>query len=87
MYFVYILQSQNWKNKFYVGITENLTRRLTEHNDLKYRSYTKLYAPWRLSTYIAFEDKDTAERFEQYLKGHSGKTFLKKRLIKRLKDS
>ena len=41
MYFVYVLKSENnWR--FYVGMTENIERRLTEHNSGKTKS-TKGY--------------------------------------------
>ena len=81
MYYIYILISQKDHEKYYVGITADLKRRLFEHNDLNYVSYSKRYAPWEMRTYIAFEDKRKAELFEVYLKSHSGKAFLKKRLF------
>ncbi len=46
MYFVYILKSLN-KNWYYVGSTEDTSRRLAEHNAGKTRS-TKAYAPFKL---------------------------------------
>ena len=37
--------------------------------------------PWKLIFFLAFQDKQTALSFEAYLKSHSGKAFLHKRLI------
>ncbi len=39
--------------------------------------------PWELANYIAFKDKGAAYEFEKYLKSHSGRAFLKKRLLKK----
>lgn len=64
----------------YIGITQNLTKRLKEHNNEK-EVYSKRYAPWKLETYITFTNKRRAEEFESYLKSGSGNAFLKKRLI------
>lgn len=81
MHYVYILISQINPQKHYVGITTDLDRRLSEHNDPGYVSYTKRYAPWKLKTYVAFEERRTAEQFEIYLKSHSGKAFMHKRFL------
>ena len=48
MYYVYILVSQFNQQKHYVGITLDINRRLIEHNDFNYVSYSKRYAPWKL---------------------------------------
>lgn len=79
LYLVYILVSQKDIGKFYIGFTENLDRRLSEHNSAS-TVYSKRYAPWRLSMYICFEDRSKVYAFEQYLKSGSGFAFLKKRL-------
>jgi len=81
MHFVYILKSQINQRKYYVGITSDINRRLSEHNDSNYVSYSKRYASWKLKTYVVFENKKTAIQFEIYLKSHSGRAFLKKRLL------
>ena len=80
MYFVYILVSLKDEKKFYVGMTEDLSRRFSEHNSGS-AVYSKRYAPWRLSTYICFVDRSKALALEKYLKVGSGFAFLKKRLI------
>jgi len=81
MHYVYILISRRNPQNHYVGITNDVKRRLSEHNDLNYSSFSNRYAPWKLKTFIAVEDKDTAQKLEIYFKSHSGKAFLKKRLI------
>jgi len=80
MYIVYILLSLKDPQKYYIGITQNLERRLQEHNNSQ-SGYSKRHAPWKIETYVAFRDKTLAEVFEIYLKSGSGNAFLKKRLI------
>ncbi|MBZ0165695.1 MAG: GIY-YIG nuclease family protein [Candidatus Omnitrophica bacterium] len=81
MYYVYILVSLSSPGRFYVGITDNLERRLMQHTHPQKSAYTRQYAPWRLKTYTVFSEKQKAEAFEIYLKSHSGRAFLRKRLI------
>ena len=80
MHIVYILKTHKDHTKTYVGITEDLNKRLEEHNNgLSY--YTKRYAPWYIETYVTFRDKGLAESFERYLKAGSGQAFMTKRLL------
>lgn len=51
MPFVYILKSIN-NNKFYVGSTTDIDRRIIEHNR-GYTTYKKRYMPWKV---IYFEN-------------------------------
>jgi len=80
MHIVYILASISSPSKYYIGITQNLEKRLAEHNSgLSY--YSKRHVPWRVETCVSFNDKNLAEVFEKYLKVGSGNAFLKRRLI------
>ncbi|MEK7563680.1 MAG: GIY-YIG nuclease family protein [Patescibacteria group bacterium] len=77
MYFVYLLQSLAAPARKYVGITDDVNRRLAEHNNGK-SIHTNKFKPWELMTYIAFDDVTKAQAFEDYLKSHSGRAFSKK---------
>jgi len=79
MIYVYILQSLQQPERYYVGITRNLRSRLSKHNAGEV-SHTSKYAPWKVKTYIAFSDEEQAFAFEKYLKSASGRAFAKKRL-------
>jgi putative endonuclease len=80
MHIVYILKSRIDSSKTYVGITDNLEKRLKEHNaGLSY--YSKRYAPWYVETHIVFSNKELAGSFEKYLKEGSGQAFMTKRLL------
>ena len=78
--YVYILISHKNEQRYYIGYTDNLKRRLEEHNKAE-SGYSKRYAPWFVKTYIVFDNFEQANSFEKYLKAGSGHAFLKKRLI------
>lgn len=79
MYYVYILESIIDQSKHYVGYTTDLKMRLNEHNSGK-SIHTNKFKPWKLKTYLAFEEQQRAIDFEAYLKTSSGRSFSKKRL-------
>jgi putative endonuclease len=79
MRYVYILQSLEDSDRYYVGITDDLKERLKCHNAGKV-PHTSKYKPWRINTYMAFSDERRAIDFERYLKSSSGRAFAKKRL-------
>lgn len=74
-YFVYILKSLV-ANKSYVGMTNDLTRRLDEHNSGKH-FYTKRYCPWVMIYSEEYDSLKGARAREKYLKSASGRKFLK----------
>ena len=63
----------------YVGITDDPKRRLVEHNTGESPSTWK-YRPWKLVWYCWFRNAKVAQRFEEYLKSGSGRTFSKRHL-------
>ncbi|MCR4284213.1 MAG: GIY-YIG nuclease family protein [Parcubacteria group bacterium] len=79
MYYVYILQSEKDASR-YIGVTEDLKRRLGEHNNGSAR-YSSTKRPYKIVWYSAFTEKVRAYEFEKYLKSSSGYAFTKKHLI------
>jgi putative endonuclease len=79
MFYVYVLRSVEF-GRFYVGLTDNVERRLKEHNSCKVSS-TKSYAPWVLIFVEKFETRQEARGREKYLKGGSGKEYIKKNYL------
>jgi predicted GIY-YIG superfamily endonuclease len=77
MHHVYMLRSESHLDRFYVGVTADWQRRLEEHNSGK-SIHTNKYRPWKVVTYVAFSDRQKAEKFELYLKSGSGRSFAKK---------
>ena len=76
MIFVYAIKSLA-HNYIYVGMTNNLRRRLDEHNCRKNRS-TKAYCPFIMIYNKSFPDRISAREYEKYLKSGVGKEFLKR---------
>jgi predicted GIY-YIG superfamily endonuclease len=76
---VYLLQSVSNPEKRYVGITNDLRKRLYEHNSGK-SHYTAKYCPWKIIVAIQFENDTTAQKFETYLKSGSGHAFANRHL-------
>ena len=79
MYYVYMIRNEV-DETIYTGMTQNLKRRLLEHNAKKVR-HTKLKTPWKLAWYCVFDSNDKASSFEKYLKSSSGFAFRNKRLL------
>jgi putative endonuclease len=65
-YYVYILQSQI-NNSYYKGSTNDLSRRLKEHNNGEEKS-TFRYVPWNLVWKCRKENKSSAYQLEMKLK-------------------
>jgi len=76
-YHVYIIQSRSNPDRFYSGFTEDLKKRLQDHNSGK-NPHTSKFKPWKIKTAIAFSDRQKALDFERYLKTPSGRAFAKK---------
>lgn len=79
MYYVYVLQNQNDKS-FYIGYTNNLKRRIMEHQNSKGGRTTSLKKNWQLIYFEGYLNKDDAIGREKFLKGGSGKKYLYKQL-------
>jgi len=84
MHYVYVLLSLK-DEKFYIGLTGDLQRRLKEHNTGKNIS-TKSRLPLKLLYYEAHLSKADAMRRERYFKTTKGKSTLKQMLRDSLKS-
>ena len=78
MFYIYVIQSQK-NNKWYTGTTNDLRKRLKQHNDGK-STWTKGRGPWDLIYYEACLNKEDAGAREKFLKTGMGKRYLKNRL-------
>lgn len=78
-HYVYILESELRPGEIYTGLTENLKRRLTEHNAGKVFNTSK-FKPWKSRSATAFRDRLRVAAFERYLKSGSGRAFLNRHL-------
>ncbi len=83
MYYVYLLISKK-DQKFYIGSTSDLKRRLQEHNSGENTS-TQHRKPFKLIYYEVFLNKQDAKSREKYLKSGYGRRQLKEILKNTLK--
>jgi len=72
MYYVYLLKSQK-NGSLYIGYTNDIERRLKEHN-AGLVEYTRKYMPWVLVYYEGYFSLEDAKRREKALK-HFGKAY------------
>lgn len=77
MFYTYILKSER-NAKMYIGYTNNLRKRLMQHNHGK-STYTKIGRPYTLIYYEACLNEDDAKAREIYLKTGMGKRYIKNR--------
>jgi len=77
MKYVYLLESISHPSKHYVGITSDLNKRLTDHNNGN-SPYTAKLQPWRIVVVVRFADDRKANAFEKHLKSGSGHVFAKR---------
>ena len=74
MYTLYILHSKS-VDRYYVGYTNNIVRRLSEHNRVKGK-YTDIGIPWIIVYSECFATKKEAMKRERFIKGRKSKKFL-----------
>ena len=79
MYYVYLLENQS-DYSWYIGYTEDLRKRLKEHQGGYGCRTTSLKLNWKLIYYESYLNKQDAIGREKFLKGGSGRTYLKKQL-------
>ena len=87
MFYIYILYSQS-ADKFYIGQTPDVQKRLREHNSSVEKSkYTAKYIPWELSLYFQVNDnRADAMKVEKFIKAQKSRKFILK-LIENKDDS
>jgi len=74
---VYLLRSTSHPEQRYIGSTDDLRRRLIDHN-AGASIHTAKFGPWRLVLAIVFQDDARAIAFERYLKSGSGAEFARR---------
>ena len=79
MYSVYILFSQKL-NRYYVGYTNSVERRLTEHNRKKGK-YTDAGIPWKLVYLEKYELKIEAMEREVFIKSKKSRKYIESLIL------
>ena len=76
MYFVYIIKSEK-DGSYYTGLTDNLERRLKEHNKSDTKT-TRSKKPWRVIYFEKYQTRPGARKREKFLKSGIGREWRSK---------
>ena len=77
-FYVYIIYSVKLQ-RFYIGTTDNISQRLSEHNSAKYSgSFTEKGIPWELYFSIECNSSQQAYKLEKFIKKMHSSVFIKK---------
>ena len=79
-FYTYILFSKT-KNSYYIGSTNNIERRLAEHNRGK-STYTKRGIPWTLVYKEEFETKALAYQREMKIKAWKSRKMIEELILR-----
>jgi len=81
MFWVYILQ--NAAGRFYIGHTDDVSRRLREHNDPQpgLGKYTHKHGPWAIAWSEQHTSRQSAMRREQEIKAWKSSRLIRERLM------
>ena len=75
-FYVYILFSEKL-NKYYIGSTDDVERRIEEHNNIKYNnSFTSRGIPWKLASNIICQSSSQAYKIEKHIKAMHSKKYI-----------
>ena len=84
MFYVYILYSQS-VDKFYIGQTPDVQKRLWEHNNPVEKSkFTAKFIPWEIVLFFPVSDaRADAMKIEKFIKSQKSKKFILKLIEKK----
>jgi putative endonuclease len=77
-FYIYILYSTTSKI-YYVGYTDNVERRLDEHNNPQRTKFTSKHLPWELkASFLISEERGLAMKAEKYIKKMKSRIYIEK---------
>lgn len=75
-FFIYILYSPS-SQLHYVGYTDNIDRRLKQHNNSNLNTFTSKHRPWEIKTLFEVNgDKSDAIKIERFIKKQKSQKFI-----------
>ena len=78
IYYIYILYSAN-SDKYYVGYSTDPHRRVVEHNQKPFNTYTSKHRPWELIvSFNCGNEEKTAIKLERLLKEQKSRKLIQK---------
>ena len=80
MFFTYVLKSKK-NGKLYTGHTENLEKRILEHNTKSDKTkFSYVNGPWELMFFETFNTRAIAMEHERFLKTGKGREYIKEKI-------
>ena len=77
-YYVYILYS-SVADKYYVGSTANLQKRIWRHNNTSFNTFSSKFRPWKLvAAFEAGKSRGEAEKMERFIKRQKSRGLIEK---------
>ncbi|MBN2009402.1 GIY-YIG nuclease family protein [candidate division KSB1 bacterium] len=70
MYYVYILHCR--EERYYIGSTEDIEKRLAQHNSPEFKGWTSRYHDWKLVYHEAYQTRSEAIKRERQIKRMKG---------------
>jgi putative endonuclease len=70
MFYVYVIKCK--EGKFYIGSTEDIEKRLFQHNNKLFKAWTNRYADWKVVYSESFNDRKSAILREKEIKKMKG---------------
>ena len=78
MYYIYFLYS-TVSDIYYVGYTDDVNRRLMEHNELSETSFTSKHRPWILKgQYAVGNERGMAMKIERHIKKQKSRVYIER---------
>jgi putative endonuclease len=78
MFYIYIIYSQS-ADRYYIGHTNDPSRRVEEHNTVIKNSYTSKFRPWILrASFSVSYSRGEARKVENYIKNMKSRKFLER---------
>jgi len=74
-HYVYILQSLS-VDRYYIGETKDVEKRLAVHNDDSRGTYTSKHGPWELKRVITVTSRSEGRKLERYIKRRKSKKYV-----------
>ncbi len=73
---VYILKSEKYLDKIYIGFTSDLIGRIQSHNIYGTKGHTIRFRPWKVEYVRFFSSKSEAMMYEKFLKSGIGRKYI-----------
>ena len=81
MFYAYVLRSKK-NNKLYTGHTEDLGRRILEHNTRNDKTkFSCVNGPWELMFFETFNTRSDAMKREKFLKTGKGREYIREKIV------